>query len=83
MTNVRFNMVQSMISIIRTLIIDGECPKQPEGFCTFAWQSIFFVWHSIRGGASYTPWWKKEHMQVACCTDGTRPVSFLIEMIEE
>ncbi|MCG8571189.1 MAG: TIGR04076 family protein [Spirochaetes bacterium] len=72
-----------VFEIGNSFIIDGEDPKQPENFCTYAWQDIFYVCHSISGGATYTPWWKKDHMQVVCCTDGTRPVSFLVELISE
>jgi len=30
-------------------------------------------------GASYTPWQRREGGNVVCCTDGLRPVTFLLE----
>ena len=30
-------------------------------------------------GASYTPWQRREGVNVVCCTDGLRPVTFLLE----
>ncbi len=71
-----------LFNINDSFIIKGNDPKQPEGFCSYAWQDIWSIVHSISGGASYTPWWKKENMQVVCCTDGIRPVSFVIEKID-
>lgn len=66
-----------------SFVINGDDPQKPEGFCTYAWHDLFYVWHSISRGASFTPWWKKQNMQVVCCTDGIRPVSFLVEKIPE
>ncbi len=71
-----------IFSLGDSFTVDKSC-EMPAGFCTFAWQDIFYMVHSLLGGATYTPWWNRNGMQVACCTDGTRPVSFLIERIED
>lgn len=66
-----------------SFVVDRETFGMPDGFCTFAWNDIFTVLHSLVGGATYTPWWNRDGMQVTCCTDGIRPVSFLLERIED
>ena len=49
-----------------------ECPP---GFCGWAWADIQkIVWGIARGGPV---------KMVTCCTDGFRPVIFLIERIEK
>jgi uncharacterized repeat protein (TIGR04076 family) len=45
----------------------------PEGFCKFAWESIRSTVASIK---AYGP-----ERTVACCTDGFRPVFFLVERV--
>ena len=47
----------------------------PEGFCGWAWADIQkTVYGMARGG-------RKQF--VTCCTDGYRPVVFLLEQIQE
>jgi uncharacterized repeat protein (TIGR04076 family) len=46
----------------------------PEGFCTWAWSDLQPMIHSIHAG-DHCP-------KVSCCTDGLRPVTFLMERIE-
>jgi uncharacterized repeat protein (TIGR04076 family) len=48
----------------------------PRGFCPWAWDDIFKVMVSLAEDS--TP----GDCIVACCTDGTRPVTFKIEKIE-
>ena len=49
--------------------------KMPEGFCGWAWADIQkIVWGMARGGPN---------VFVACCTDGYRPVLFLLEKLGE
>ena len=56
--------------------------KMPEGLCPWAWIDIYNGVSAIFNGASFQPWNNRERMQVLCCTDGIRPVSFLIEAID-
>lgn len=46
----------------------------PEGFCNWAWADIRPYIQQIFSGTEKT---------VSCCTDGFRPVVFLLERIEE
>jgi uncharacterized repeat protein (TIGR04076 family) len=45
----------------------------PAGFCTWAWRDLLPVIHSIHGGHPVT--------MTSCCTDGLRPVTFLLERV--
>ena len=62
--------------------VDG---KKPENFCDSAWDSMAgFVKELAQGGGNfYDGWMKNPHSAVISCNDGFRPVSFLIETIEE
>lgn len=51
----------------------------PAGFCAEAWQNIFPYCLAISRGGTFAPYTKGENKWIACCTDGLRPVSFLIE----
>lgn len=53
-----------------------ECPK---GFCPQAWSAIYPQMLTISRGGTYAPWTKKDGVEIGCCTDGLRPVTFLIE----
>lgn len=53
----------------------------PEGFCSFAWADILpYVLTLARGGNMIGT---QPGTFVTCCTDGFRPVFFLLERIEE
>lgn len=64
-------------------IADGR--KKPEGFCDSAWDSIssFVLTLSHGGGNFYDGWMKNPHSAMLSCNDGFRPVSFLLEALEE
>lgn len=56
--------------------------EKPEGFCSWAWRDIFKDLSVLLFGGSFHPW--VDHgKQITCCTDGIRPVSFVLERIEE
>lgn len=60
-----------------------EFPTKPGDFpCEWAWAEILrdisMVWNGGR-----TPWMKKQGALLTCCSDGFRPVSFLIERLED
>lgn len=59
--------------------------KKPEGFCDSAWESIApFVKELANGGGNfYDGWMKNEKSAMISCNDGFRPVSFLLETLEE
>ena len=66
-----------------TFIANGW--QKPEGFCDSAWDSISaFVMTLSHGGKDlYDGWMKNERSAMISCNDGFRPVSFLLEALEE
>lgn len=63
-------------------IADGMM-SPPENFCPFAWNDIFANVMSISRGGTFVPWDKEDYSHIVCCTDGVRPVTFLLERDEE
>jgi len=59
--------------------------QKPEGFCDSAWNSISsFVMTLSHGGENfYDGWMKNPKSAIICCDDGFRPVSFLLETMDE
>ena len=53
-------------------------------FCSEAWDAISrYVYTGLQGGSIMQGWTNDEKMMIACCNDGTRPVIFKIERIDE
>ena len=67
----------------QVFIADGW--KKPEGFCDSAWESISpFVMTLAYGGEDiYEGWMKNKRSAMISCNDGFRPVSFLLEAMED
>ena len=59
--------------------------QKPDGFCDSAWESISaFVMALAHGGENlYDGWMKNPRSAMISCNDGFRPVSFLLEVVEE
>ena len=59
--------------------------EKPHGFCDSAWDTISpFVLALSHGGEDfYDGWMKNKKSAMLSCNDGFRPVSFLIEALEE
>ena len=58
---------------------------KPEGLCEEAWKTMReFVEELAHGGGDfYDGWMKNSHSAMISCNDGFRPVSFLLETVEE
>ena len=54
----------------------------PDGFCSWAWRDIYKDVSVLAMGGNFDPWVNKGLIYTSC-SDGIRPVSFLIERIEE
>ena len=67
----------------QTFISNGM--ERPEGLCESAWQSMSaFVMTLACGGEDiYDGWMKNKRSAMISCNDGFRPVSFLLETIEQ
>ncbi len=47
--------------------------------CSEAWDCISrYIYTALQGGSIMRGWTNDEHMMIACCNDGTRPVIFKI-----
>lgn len=59
--------------------------ERPEGMCLSAWESMSpFVMALAHGGENfYDGWMKNPRSAMISCNDGFRPVSFLIEALDE
>ena len=53
-------------------------------FCAEAWDCISrYVYAALQGGSIMRGWTNDEKMMITCCNDGTRPVIFKLERIDE
>ena len=59
--------------------------QRPEGLCAEAWDSMekFVVTLANGGGNFFDGWMKNPHSAMISCNDGFRPVSFLLEAIDD
>ena len=53
----------------------------PEGFCPWAWVDIYPSVSALSNGATCTPWQNRDGVNIVCCLDGVRPVTFLLEAV--
>ncbi len=67
----------------QTFIANGWA--RPEGLCLSAWESMsnFVLALSHGGGDFYDGWMKNKYSAMISCNDGFRPVSFLLETLDE
>lgn len=53
-------------------------------FCAEAWDCVSrYIYSALQGGSIMGGWTNDEKMMIACCNDGTRPVIFKLERIDE
>ena len=67
-------------------VVDGESfwKMMHGGFCAEAWDSISrYVYAALQGGSIMRGWTNRENVMIACCNDGTRPVIFKLERMDE
>lgn len=59
--------------------------KRPEGLCKSAWESMSAFVMGLSHGAEnfYDGWMKNSRSAMISCNDGFRPVSFLLEALDE
>ena len=63
----------------RQEFIVENCGDMPQGFCSWAWRDIYKDLSVLMYGGDF-PWFKKGEI-ITCCTDGVRPVSFLLKRV--
>ena len=59
--------------------------QKPDGFCSSAWDTVSPFVMALSHGAEdfYDGWMKNKKSAMISCNDGFRPVSFLLETMEE
>lgn len=59
--------------------------QKPEGFCDSAWDTVSPFVMALSHGAQdfYDGWMKNKKSAMISCNDGFRPVSFLLETMDE
>ncbi len=69
---------------VNDVFLSINCTK-PDGFCESAWQTILpFVKELSKGPTDfYDGWMKDKNTAIISCNDGFRPVSFLLQGIDE
>lgn len=56
-------------------------PKLPH--CSEAWDAIArYIYTGLQGGSIMKGWMNQENVMITCCSDGTRPVIFKIERLD-
>lgn len=71
------------MTVGQTFIANGW--QKPEGMCDSAWYSMSAFVMGLSHGAEdfYDGWMKNKKSAMISCNDGFRPVSFLIEALDE
>ena len=58
--------------------------EKPEDFpCGWAWDDIHKMVMTIMLGGNFGNWMADKHTMIACCTDGTKPVVFKLERVDD
>ena len=59
--------------------------RKPDGFCDSAWDTVSQFVLALSHGAEdfYDGWMKNKKSAMLSCNDGFRPVSFLLEALDE
>lgn len=61
-----------------------HCGTKNVPFCSEAWDAISrYIYSALQGGSIMHGWTKDDKVMITCCNDGTRPVIFKIERIDE
>ena len=79
------NPIEHACNVKEGQVFIANGTKRPDNFCDSAWESIYpFLEKLANGGGNfYDGWMKNEHSAMISCNDGFRPVSFLLETMDE
>lgn len=56
--------------------------EMPAGLCPWAWVDVYPSVSALSAGAACVPWQNRDGVNIVCCKDGVRPVTFLLETVE-
>jgi uncharacterized repeat protein (TIGR04076 family) len=79
------NLIEHACDMAEGQVFIANGWQKPDGFCDSAWESLSpFVMALAHGGEDfYNGWMKNKRSAMISCNDGFRPVSFLIEAMNE
>lgn len=79
------NPIEHPCDLAEGQVFIAEGWRKPQGLCESAWQSLApFVMTLAHGGtALYDGWMKNPAAAMVSCNDGFRPVSFLLEAVDD
>ena len=79
------NAIEHPCDVQEGQIFFSRAAQRPEGLCESAWQSMYeFVRElSAGGGNFFDGWMKNPYSAMVSCNDGFRPVSFLLEALDD
>ena len=79
------NPIEHACDMVEGQVFIANGWQKPEGFCDSAWDTVSaFVMTLAHGGENfYDGWMKNPKSAMLSCNDGFRPVSFLLETLDE
>lgn len=79
------NPIANACDMIEGMVFIANGWRKPAGMCDSAWESMSPFVMALSHGAEdfYEGWMKNKKSAMISCNDGFRPVSFLIEALDE
>ena len=79
------NPIEHACDVQEGQVFVSQHGERPEGLCESAWESMrtFVETLAAGGGNFHDGWMKNPHSAMISCNDGFRPVSFLLEAIND
>ena len=79
------NPIERACDMREGLVFIADGWQKPEGFCDSAWDTLSPFVMALAHGAEdlYSGWMKNKRSAMLSCNDGFRPVSFLLETLDE
>ena len=79
------NPIEHACDMQEGAVFIAEGFDKPEGLCQSAWESMYPFVMALSHGAEdfYDGWMKNKRSAMISCNDGFRPVSFLIETLND
>lgn len=79
------NPIENACPLEEGMVFPSRSGLMPEGFCEEAWKSLSPFALAFAHGAQdfFDGWMKNPESALVSCNDGFRPVSFLLETMED
>jgi len=79
------NPIENACDMVEGAVFIANGWQRPENFCLSAWETLSPFVMALSHGAEnfYSGWMKNPKSALLSCNDGFRPVSFLLETLDE